>query len=328
MRNIIITCLLLIVSFKAFTQKTVHIKIQIENFNSDDLVYFGVDGKLLNKLASKSGSGSFSMNVNIEQLPSYISFVSYLKTGKIENHLPSLWFGKDSVSIKINWLNKSFQSTDLSPFQEIAEKIETLNGKDKINYILKYPNQIPGLYYAERNKHEIPIADLATFIAEIPDEFKNLNSTKRIENYMLAKKLGEVKIGKRFIDFSLPDKEGNSVSILKPTGKLKLITLFSSSCHWSIESITLIEDLNNLNNGKIEIITIWTDQNRATWLDYEKDKKAKISWTNLWDEYGFANAYLDSEVSPSYYVINEKGDLIDKFHISKSTEKKLKRLFE
>jgi hypothetical protein len=126
----------------------------------------------------------------------------------------------------------------------------------------------------------------------------------------------------------LPDKEGNSVSILKPTGKLKLITLFSSSCHWSIESITLIEDLNNLNNGKIEIITIWTDQNRATWLDYEKDKKAKISWTNLWDEYGFANAYLDSEVSPSYYIINEKGDLIDKFQNSKSTEKKLKRLFE
>lgn len=328
MRNLLITGILILLSCEAMPQISVHIKVEIENFKTNERVYFGVDGVWRNTLVNFSGNGNFSVDVNIQQLPSFISFETLSKRGSIDPQLPRLWFGNDTVSVKINWLNKSVESKDLLPFQVIAEKIEKLNGKERVNYLMQYPHEIPALYYTERYKSEIPLSDLENFMAKVPGEYRGLYVAKRIENYINAKRLGDVKIGEKITDFSLPDKDGNHISILASTGRTKLLTLFSSTCHYSIESIELIEAMNQQNNGKIDIVTIWVDLSKDTWLNYEKDKKAKINWTNLWDEFGFADAYLDVEVSPSYYVINENGVLEDKFHISKSSGKKLKRLIE
>lgn len=75
------------------------------------------------------------------------------------------------------------------------------------------------------------------------------------------------------------------------------------------------------------MITIWEDASKEMWLNAHQEKKKNITWTNLWDEFGFASTYLNKKMWPTFYVISADGVLTDKFKgYNKKTARKLKEL--
>jgi len=327
MKNLLWILIFCISLHKVQAQKTVNISGQIENSNSAELIYLGFDFALVP--LKLSGTGTFSIDASIQQNPAFFYFANISRQGKIEQKTPRIWFDKDSVKVILNWTDKSIQMQGLMSFQSTSEKIEALSEKEQIDFALNNPNNIPGLYFANKNKEKIPIPDLEKFSIEVNKDLKNSIDLKRIENYVSAKKRKTLIKGNTVEDFKLPDKDEELVSVINANNKKKLIGFFSSGCSYSIASISLLEQLSELNKNKIEIITIWDDQTKDTWLNSDQEKKSKITWTNLWDEYGFAKTYLNRTMWPTFYIINENEELYDVIKgYSKNTAEKLKKLVE
>ena len=327
MKNLLFSIIFCISIHQVQAQKTINVSGQIENSNSAELIYLGFDGDLIR--LNLSSSGGFSVDARIQQNPSFFYFANISKQGKIQQKTPLIWFEKDSLKIILDWSDKSFQMQGSMSFQPTSEKMEALSEKEQIDFALNNPNSIPGLYFVNKNKEKISIPDLEKFSREVNNEFKNSIDLKRIEYYVTAKKLKTLIKGNTVEDFKLPDKDGELVSVINTSNKKKLIGFFSSGCSYSIASISLLEQLAKLNNNKIEMITIWDDQTKDTWLNDNQEKKSKITWTNLWDEYGFAKTYLNRTMWPIFYVINEDGELNDVIKgYSKNTAEKLKKLVE
>ncbi|MCH6199521.1 redoxin domain-containing protein [Aquiflexum sp. LQ15W] len=325
MKKHFLTFVLIMAFCQTQAQVAVNISGQIENLNAAESIYLGIDGRLFP--LNPPADGTFSVDVNISQTPSFFYLGHITKGRKFEQKTPSIWFESDSVQITKDWSDQSYQMQGLLPFQDNSEKIEALKGKDQFDFILANPIDIPSLYFVERQKKKIGIPDLERFTQLVKEEHQNAAYVKRIENYIAAKKLDKIKIGSKVGDFTLPDKDGNQVSVIQPNNKTTLIALFSSGCGYSVASIGILEKVADLNNDKIEMITIWEDSSREIWLNTRKDEKEKITWTNLWDEFGFASTYLNNKMWPTFYVINAEGELEEIIRgYSQKTSNKLKEL--
>lgn len=307
-------------------QKLINFSGQIKNSKTEESIYLDLGGTAIRlKLLE---DGSFSTNASIQQIPSSFCFATISK-GTVYQQTPLIWFEKDSIEVNIDWFDKSLQFKNRMPYQSLSEEIETLKGNKQNEFILSKPVNVPILYFVNKNKEKISISDLEAFSQKVDEIYQKSIYFKRLTSYISAKKREPVKIGSIVEDFTLPNKDGNQVSVVNKDAKNKLITIFSSSCSWSIASIGLLEKLAKINNGKIEIITIWADDTRDSWLNSDIDQKNKITWTNIWDEYRFASTYLKNTGWPTFYVINEDGRLIDIFYgYKQKTANKLKDLIK
>jgi hypothetical protein len=159
-----------------------------------------------------------------------------------------------------------------------------------------------------------------------------LNSESTVDDSSQTDKIKthEVRKGEKLEDFNLPNINGKSYPVLTSSNKTKLIAFFSSSCGYSIASIGLLESVeiyNQKNDDRLEIITIWVSDTKDRWINSHRAEKDRITWVNLWDEFGNAEKYFQNEIRPRYYVVNQDGVLTDKFRgYNKRTAKKLRKL--
>ncbi|MCU0420093.1 MAG: TlpA family protein disulfide reductase [Cyclobacteriaceae bacterium] len=308
-------------------QKKVSISGQIDNLASDQTLYLGI-GKTMRPL-TLSPDRTFSVDVSTRETPSFLFLAQLSKRGKVEKQTPMVWFASDRVTIRMDWATKKIQTSESMPFQALSEQVEALSGRPQLDFILAHPESFSSVYFAEQQKDKMSIAELEEFSQKIDPEYRSSSYAKRIESYLAAKKLGIVKKGDKVTDFLLPDSAGKPVSVLGANGRPTLIALFSSGCSFSIASIDLLEQVARLNDNEVNLITIWEDENKETWLEDHADKKAKITWTNLWDETGFADTYLNLTMLPTFYVVDKDRvvtDIITGY--TGSTAKKLKALVE
>lgn len=327
MKNLFLTLTLCLSIYQVQAQRTVKFIGQIKNTNPGEFIYLGLEEVLLPLKVMEDGT--FEVEGNIEQNHSFFYFAKISKRGKIENKTPRIWFEADRIKITLDWSNKSYQTERLMPFQSISENTELLDGYEQFKFILKNPNEIPSLYFADLSKEKYKISDLEEYLDTLSEKSKKSIYAKRIENYLSAIKRPSLKKGKSVENFQLPNEKNEYVDVINGKNKPQVIALFSSGCAYSIASINLLEQLSELNKGKIEIVSIWDDKSKNTWLNSHQDEKSKITWTNLWDEFGFAKTYLNRKMWPTFYVINENGELTKILKgYDKKTAKELKRLVE
>jgi hypothetical protein len=327
MKNLFLTLALCLSIYQVQAQRVVNFSGQIKNTNPGELIYLGLDEVRLPLKVMEDET--FSIDVNIEQNPSFFYFANISKRGKVARQTPQIWFENDRIKIIIDWSDKEFLMEDLMPYQSLSEKIEILSGKEQLELILKNHDDIPSLYFADKLKENFSSSDLEKYFNSLSNDSKNSVYAKRIESYLSAINRPSLKKGKTVENFKLPNEKDEHIDVISRNNKPQLIAMFSSGCAYSIASINLLAQLSKLNNNKIEIVTIWDDKTKDTWLNSSKEEKSKITWTNLWDEYGFAKTYLDRKMWPTFYVLNEKGELtqILKGYDNK-TAKELKKLIE
>lgn len=311
----------------AGAQEKVSVSGKIENVDESELIYLGIGGGLFPLKLSKEAM--FSFEADVKNIPSNFYFASLSKSGKIERLSPLIWFEKDIIEVRFDWPSKRFFMQETVSFQTASENLESMEWEQQKEQILRNPNSILSLYFADGKKDKIDITDLEGLLQDSREDFGTSDYFKRIENFVAAKKLMGLGKGSKLEDFSLPDKEGNQVSVLGEAKKPRIISLFSSGCAYSIASISMLEEISKTSGDRIHLVTIWDDSTKQMWLDTHQDYKSKISWTNLWDEYGFASTYLNRTMWPTFFVVSEQGDLLEIVEgYSKKTERKLKEMVD
>jgi hypothetical protein len=291
------------------------------------MMYLSLGGRLFP--LKLSTDGAFSLEADVRSIPAHFYFAKVSKQGRIENQTPLIWFESDSVEVRLDWPSKEYSLQETVSFQTASENLESMPWEKQKEYIFGNPNSIPSLYFAETNKEKIGVTDLGTLLQNVNEHYRTTDYYKRIEYFVAAKKLANLEEGSKVENFFLPNKEGSQVSILGESGKPTLISLFSSGCTYSIASISMLEEISAANQGKIQLITIWDDSTKGTWLDTYQEYKSKISWTNLWDQYGFATTYLNRTMWPTFYIVSAEGELLEIVKgYSKKTEKTLKELVQ
>lgn len=327
MKNSLLILFLFLSIKQVQAQNTINITGEIKNTNPEEIIYIILDGSLIPLKIMQDGN--FVINGDIQQIPSFFYFAKVSNRGKIEAQTSRIWFEKEQIKIMVDWSNKTFRNENATSFQSISEKIEVLNVNKNFDFVLKNSNEIPSLYFIDFQKEKISIANLEKYYKSLNEDNKKTIYANRIINYLSAKKRKDLKKGGIFENFKLPNKSGNYIDVVNDKNKIKVIALLSSGCSYSIASIHFLKNLSASNNDKIEIVSIWDDQSKNTWLYSHQDKKDKITWKNLWDEYGFAKTYLNRKMWPTFYVINENGELSQILEgYDKKTVKSLTRLVE
>jgi hypothetical protein len=311
----------------AGAQHRVQVKGRIDGFDPTATVYVSASDRLLP--LTLTATGTFTADLLSPELPACVVFQTVSKNGKIDQVIPAVWIDENGAELQINPTARSFTASPRHPLQDISEKMESLQGKARIEYLQQHPNSLPGLYFIDKQKTEMSPTALQKMLSAADEPYQASIYGKRIEQYIAAKGRGPIKPGKPVMDFDLPDRQGNAQPVIGEAGRPKLIALFSSGCMYSIASIPLLEQLHQQSQGKLDIVTIWTDQSKDTWQQTYADKKAAIAWTDLWDAYGFADTYLDKTVSPTFYIVQPDGTLSDKIEgVGKAAVKKLRALVE
>ena len=327
MKNLFLMLACFLFLYQVQGQRTVSFRGHIKNINPEESIYLGLDQVLLPLKIREDGT--FEVEEHIEQNPSFFFFAIIAKGGKIEHKTPLIWFKADRIKVTLDWSNKSFETMELMPFQSLSEKIEALSEDKQLELIQKNPNEIPSLYFldAHKEKHKVEVLD--TYFDSLNEENKMSVYAKRVANYLAAIKRPALKKGETVENFQLPNKKNELVDVIYGKNKPQLIGLLSSGCAYSIVSLNLLKQLSELNDDSIEIVTIWDDKSKNTWLNSHQDEKSNITWTNLWDEFGFAKTYLNRKIWPTFYIINKNGELTQiLMGYDKKTVKELKRLVE
>ena len=116
------------------------------------------------------------------------------------------------------------------------------------------------------------------------------------------------------LDLTIPDREGNEISLSSLTGKVVLVAFWASGHNNSIEAMLQLKStFNTYHASGFEVYAISLDNNKIQWmsaLDYNE-----FNWINVSElSYPESNAALLYNVSslPSTFLINREGDIVAK----------------
>jgi peroxiredoxin len=113
-------------------------------------------------------------------------------------------------------------------------------------------------------------------------------------------------VGKTFLDFKLPDQNGNLVGLQNYKGKIVLIDFWASWCApCRKKNPELIGLKQQFASQDFEIIGISRDKNKKQWTD--AIAKDHLTWTNLLDQDQKMENTMGIENIPYNYLLDEKG---------------------
>ena len=140
------------------------------------------------------------------------------------------------------------------------------------------------------------------------------------------KRMKDIQVGAVAPDFTLPDVDGNPVTLSGLRGKYVLIDFWASWCNPCRKEIPNLKKLYAQYSEKgFEIVSISIDQKKADWEKALKEEG--LPWPNFLDETGVAALYKVKFV-PTMYLINADGVMVGENLRGEALAEKLKELFQ
>ena len=216
---------------------------------------------------------------------------------------------------------------------EIEEEYQAV-ADNKIEYIKKFVKDRTSSVIAPyvTSRYLLPYIKFQ----ELDSTYKSLDSVVKKSRY--AKKLKErrdllsrVQVGKPFIDFTLPNPEGESLTFSDYVGDgYVLLDFWASWCNpCRKENPNLVKNYKKYNDQGFEIYGVSLDKNKKAWeRAIEKDN---LTWPQVSDLKGW-----NSEVSqkygvmsiPSNVLIDEEGKIVARNLRGEELNEKLKEIYE
>lgn len=260
----------------------------------------------------KLENNRFEITIQKGSFPEDIAFVT-LSGSKIVKITPKIWLDTDSIhlSIDVNKDKPIYKIDYKYKYQDVSECIELeTNKKKQMQLIKENISTYPALFFLYEYHEKWDPKTIETVLGLVPKHFHSTVLYQRIKAYLEACQLPKPKKGKIFKPFSVISRSGKSINIESSYDKYRLFVFVSSGCYYSLASLTELSNIHKQYKDKLDIVTIWQDKDRDTWLNYETDLKKNIEWTDVWDQTQFVSEYFRISIYPSFYLVDKDGMIV------------------
>ena len=135
----------------------------------------------------------------------------------------------------------------------------------------------------------------------------------RLDNMIARKRAIEaaaeaIKVGLPAPDFSLPDAQGNMVSLSQFKGKWVMLDFWGSWCGWCIKGFPKLKDAYEQYKPELEILGVDCNEPEANWR--KGVEKYKLPWVNVYNPEG-TTILSDYAVQgfPTKIIVNPEGKI-------------------
>ena len=102
--------------------------------------------------------------------------------------------------------------------------------------------------------------------------------------------------------------------ILKPDVKKYLLVIASGSwCGPCIKGIPKLRKIHDESGNEIELVSLWNDPDKRTFVNNHRDKKDLIAWPSIWDKYGLMANSLSANFYPMYIFFDLQGKGVERW---------------
>lgn len=141
-------------------------------------------------------------------------------------------------------------------------------------------NDFVGMYILSANMRDMPADMLRTRYDKFNETYKNSTLGKAVGEYL--EQLERISVGRVVPDFTLPSVDGDSISVHKLKGKVKIVDFWASWCGpCRKESANLVKLYRNYQTKGLQILGVSIDDKADAW------KKAifedGMTWKNVSD---------------------------------------------
>ncbi|RZS92592.1 TlpA disulfide reductase family protein [Aquimarina brevivitae] len=333
------------------------INAEIEGLKDGTKIYLNRNNELIDSTKVKNESFQFKGTINEPDLV-------YLHVKQTQDFYTSFWLENEEISItgkksdfkdlKINGgpIQKSANQLDIlnapliKTLDEIqnafnnpdieVEKLDSLGRlqmptysklrENSKNFIKKHPNSFLSVYLLNMNKMEWEKDSVNLWFANLNKNIKESSYGQIIDNYLSLP--DKPQIGEAYVDFELPNTNGDQKKISDLKSKYTLVEFWASWCApCRQENPNLIEAYKNYKNKGFEIVGVSLDKRKEDWLKaIEQDK---LPWTQLSDFKEFesypALVYSINYI-PYNFLIDENGIIVGQNLRGERLDKKLTEL--
>ena len=161
---------------------------------------------------------------------------------------------------------------------------------------------------------------------------KSLHSqVEQMKKQMKAEKKNEERlaVGKKAPEIALPNPEGDTITLSSLRGNYVLLDFWASWCKpCRVENPNLVKAYNKYESKGFEIYQVSLDKKRSAWEKaIEKDN---LTWTHVSDlkfwNSSAAKTYNIRSI-PANFLLNKKGEIIDKNLRGEALQKKLHNIY-
>jgi peroxiredoxin len=208
---------------------------------------------------------------------------------------------------------------------EVARKEAVDNVKAKINEMgISIAALFSANYIVSDDNFEFLDELAMKFNRELPNSIYTKDFVKRINE------MRKLAIGQIAPDFTLPNPDGEMISLSSFRGSYLLVDFWAKWCKpCRLENPNIVRAYNKFHDKGFEILGVSLDRNRADWL--KAIKEDGLTWTHVSDL-----KFWQSEVVPLYSIkgipfavlLDPEGKIIAKNLRGSALEKKLEEIYQ
>ncbi len=199
-----------------------------------------------------------------------------------------------------------------------------------ISFILTHPNSIVAAFEAKALARNLNLEQMEKIVGNFTPEMQKTSYVTWMSNRVNAWK--NTAVGKHFVDFSLPDTNGNMIKLSNIAGKgnYVVVDFWASWCGPCRKELPYVVKLYKQYKDKgLNIISVSCDYKRENWingirmlgLDWTHVSALKGKEMQVMDDYGVSGI-------PHLLLIDKNGIIIGRNLTAETLAEKLKEIFD
>lgn len=206
-----------------------------------------------------------------------------LTTDKDSNRPQTFFLDNESMTVVLDEEKGSLtvEGSEINDlYSQNAVKVGT-DSFDMAAFAAQHPASAVVPYFIVRSYGSLDLEPMKALRASIDSTLDGNLCVKQLDNLIARKEA--IQVGREAPDFTLPDKDGNSVSLSSMRGKYVLIDFWASWCpDCRRENPYILEAYNKYKGKGLSVLGVSLDRNRDAWLA-GIEKENLQSWTHVSD---------------------------------------------
>ncbi len=207
----------------------------------------------------------------------------------------------NQLDILIDKLESSDQTEEYKDLDDKIQSVSTQISNLELDYIIKNPDWIYSANMLQGFAVDTMTKYFTTLTTDVQNSFFGIHISKNIY---------AAKIGSSAPEFTLPDDNGNNVSLNNFLGKYIVLDFWGTWCGYCIMGIPRMKEYYSKYQNKIEFISIDCKDSKNSWL--KAIVKYDLKWINLYAENGEITDKYGVGGYPTKIIIDKEGKIVFK----------------